>query len=222
MAGEVVIINGKTIASTISLNNTETVFNTSSDYIFIGRLDENGMIKAGFRAKLTDIAEDYAGELLIDVQKVIADGKTELEELTEQEKQELQNYVDSTLKGALDAYTEGKKSVIDNYVVTTVLPNFDEHADEKVAEATTAANTATNAKNLAETAKDDAETAEGNVETLKAQIEALIAQIENMAQTKTVFPVMVEGEQFGLSVSIDDGDIIYTISEIEPPEEETA
>lgn len=221
MANESVVINGVTIGRTTSLNNTTTLFNSQTDYIFIGRIDGNGVIQEGFRVKLTDLAEDYAGELLIDVDKVISDGKTELQELTESEKEELQEYVNQTLKGQLDSYTSQKKGEVDNYVATVVLPAFDTHADGKIAEATDAANSAVSAKNQAEAAKDDAETAKGNVETLKAQIETLISQLGNTAQTKTVFPVMIEGEQFGLSVSVDGGDVIYTISEIEP-EEETA
>ena len=132
----------------------------------------------------------------------------------------IDEYVDDSKKPEIDNYINDKAEDFDEHVEDKT-EAFDTHADGKIAEATTAANNAVSAKNQAEAAKDDAETAEGNVETLKAQIEALISQLENTAQTKTVFPVMIEGEQFGLSVSVDGGDVIYTISEIEP-EEETA
>ena len=172
MANESVIINGTTIGRTTALNNTQTVFNSNTDYIFIGRLDSNGVLQIGFRVKLTDLAEDYAAELLQDIQVIIANAKEEIE--------------------------------------------------GKVEEAEEAATSAASSKNQAESAKNGAQTAEANVETLKAQIEALISQMQNIAQTKAVFPVMIEGEQFGLSMTIDDGETIFTLSEIEPSEEETA
>ena len=157
MAGESVVINGKAIGVTTSLNNKPTVFNPDTDYVFIGRINEKGVIIAGFRVKLTDLAEDYAGELLQDVQLVIENGEKELSDVTTQKKSELENYADNTLKTSLDSYTADKKNEISTYVTTVVLPKFNQDVAEILAQVE---DSATKASNAAKNAGDSATAAE--------------------------------------------------------------
>ena len=157
MAGESVVINGKAIGVTTSLNNKPTVFNPDTDYVFIGRINDNGVIIAGFRVKLTDLAEDYAGELLQDVQLVIENGENDLTDLTTEKKAELENYTNSTLKSSLDSYTSDKKDEISTYVTTVVLPKFNQDVAEIL---TQAEDSATQASNAAKNAEDSASAAE--------------------------------------------------------------
>ena len=178
MAGESVVINGKAIGVTTSLNNKPTVFNPDTDYVFIGRINDNGVIIAGFRVKLTDLAEDYAGELLQDVQLVIENGENDLTDLTTEKKAELENYTNSTLKNSLDSYTSDKKDEISTYVTTVVLPKFNQDVAEILTQvedsATEASNAAKNAgdsataaeksKNAAATSATNAATSEENAE----------------------------------------------------------
>lgn len=157
MAGESVVINGKAIGVTTSLNNKPTVFNSDTDYVFIGRINEKGVIIAGFRVKLTDLAEDYAGELLQDVQLVIENGENDLTDLTTEKKAELENYTNSTLKSSLDSYTSDKKDEISTYVTTVVLPKFNQDVAEIL---TQVEDSATEASNAAKNAGDSATAAE--------------------------------------------------------------
>ena len=157
MAGESVVINGKAIGVTTSLNNKPTVFNPDTDYVFIGRINDNGVIIAGFRVKLTDLAEDYAGELLQDVQLVIENGENDLTNLTTEKKAELENYTNSTLKSSLDSYSSDKKDEISTYVTTVVLPKFNQDVAEIL---TQVEDSATEASNAAKNAGDSATAAE--------------------------------------------------------------
>lgn len=188
-------------------SDAQTVLNNYVNTTLKGQLDDH-----------TEAKETQLDQKESSLETALTEHSEDLKDATEQN---LSGYVADTLKPSLDSYVNNTSKEQINEHVEDKTEAFDIHADSKIAEATTAANNAVSAKNQAEAAKDDAETAEGNVETLKAQIEALISQLENTAQTKTVFPVMIEGEQFGLNVSVDGGDVIYTISEIEP-EEETA
>ena len=188
-------------------SDAQTVLNNYVNTTLKGQLDDH-----------TEAKETQLDQKESSLETALTEHSEDLEDAAEQN---LSGYVADTLKSSLNTYVETTSKVQINEHVEDKTEAFDTHADGKIQEATDAANNAVSAKNQAEAAKDDAETAEGNVETLKAQIEALISQLENTAQTKTVFPVMIEGEQFGLSVSVDGGDVIYTISEIEP-EEETA
>lgn len=164
MAGESVVINGKAIGVTTSLNNKPTVFNPDTDYVFIGRINDNGVIIAGFRVKLTDLAEDYAGELLQDVQLVIENGENDLTDLTTEKKAELENYTNSTLKSSLDSYTSDKKDEISTYVTTVVLPKFNQDVAEILTQVEDSATAAEESKNAAATSATNAAASEENAE----------------------------------------------------------
>lgn len=207
MAGEYVTINGVQISSTTNLNNTGSVFNPESDYIYIGRLDSNGVLTDGFRARLTDIAEDFAGELLIDVMAAIDAGKVEIEELTASEKTALASYVNKDLKDALVAYEKTQEGVINSYVATSVLPSLDSLVSQ-----------AQSYRNEAQSAKADALSSKTASETALSSVESLKAQVETIAAGSAAGTITIDGILYTRALVFKNGIATITLTEVEETE----
>lgn len=105
------------------------------------------------------------------------------------------------------------KSTINGYKEAAESAKDAAQQAEDAAEASKTA--ATSSATSAASSKSAAEAAEGNVSTMKGQIETLKAQIEDIAQSKNVLPVLIDGEVKGLSIIANASGVMIDLSDIE-------